>query len=234
MDSIPIVDPRSVLKELIRIGSVPRGVRTSIRSSFRVLRILDMGDLPEKFGEDVALLSIGVSVAALKKALPGWRVVASEELNERWEKLPSHKKRLPFTGDSRLDVRNLLAERLVEDRVYEYARNIQKVFRGEDSLAEAEAKVPELSVPPITPKMDRKHFTHYMPLPKKPSRLIRRSGRGLRTSSPTGGSSITRGSRPVSRGALDNLYLSGAVPDGRSTIPRLCGPCRRTFRGIWT
>lgn len=156
--------PREILKQLTREGSVPKGMKVRIRSKMKTLQVLGVGDLTDKFGEDIALLSIGVSVRALERKLPGWRVSVGGDLELLWEQRKAHLGSVPMTGDKRLDYRNHVVPYLSRYRnVYEYARYIQCVHKGEDALAGDEARVPVLSEPPITPKMDRKMWTHFMP-----------------------------------------------------------------------
>ena len=159
-------DYRQVLKELTLEGFIPKGMKVRVRSKDRTLQVISLGDLVDKFGQDIALLSIGVAIQALKTKLPGWRISTGYELEMLWEKDKSRLGVLPLTGNQRLDYRNHVTSRLPRyKKVYEYARYLQRVHGGEDALAEDEARVPVLKEPPITPGMDKKRWTHFMPIP---------------------------------------------------------------------
>lgn len=156
-------NPRETLKALMATGAAPLKLKVGIRPTTKTFRVLDTGDLPAHFGPEIALLSIGVTVQALRRALPGWAVSAASELEEQWHELPDEWKVSRTTGDRLRDYRNIMAERLVDGNVYEYARHLQRVRNGEDSLAPMERLVPTLDHLPVTPKMDKTGWTHFMP-----------------------------------------------------------------------
>ena len=161
--------PRAVLRSLQVSGSAPKKLKIRFMGKRKLVILESLGDLDEKFSRDVALATIGMTVQAFKRKLPGWTVSMSSDIAEEWYEKDMGRKSpgLSISGNHARDLRNHLARNLVEDEenVYRFAGLLERWETHEDFLDEYQKKVVVLDSAPVTPKdtRDKRKWTHYVP-----------------------------------------------------------------------